>query len=226
MKKNTTLIIVAVVALAVGYLLGANVGSGDSSQTKGDINAVNTYKQLLTAPEYMAFNKSMADNQDAVNHTVSTLQIVERRIADFVTIAGMMNSITVADPEISPSVAEFQKAEEEGKRAMAQAEAALQAALQLKAGQKVDMKKALKNAEAAMAYLDTQLAMGKQFVEASDAFLKDKDIKEHIMTATIRDLVVSHCAVNAALIQKDSDIDYWSNVNGIVKSEDMAFTLK
>lgn len=226
MKKNTSLVIVAVVALAAGYLLGANLGAGDSNQTKGDINAVNTYNQLLTAPDYMAFNKELSDNEDAISQTISTLQIVERRIADFGTLASMMNSMSANEPDIANEVEKFIKTEKGGQRAMNQAVDALQAAMQLKAGEKVDLKKALKNAEAAFAYLDTQLEIGKEYVKAVDDYLKDKNIQEHIITATIRDLVVSHCAVNATLTQNDSEVDFWSNMNGLVKNEDMAFSIE
>lgn len=226
MKKNGTLIIVAVVALAAGYLLGCYTGNADSSQTKGDINAVNNYHQLLITPEYMAFNKSMTSNQEAMERTITTLQIVKQRIADFQTITGLMNTMSANEPEVAPFVEQFLKSEKDGQKALLQANQALDAAQKLNAGEKADPKKALKNAEAALAYLDTQLSISKQYVQAVDSYLHDKNIQEHILTATIRDLVVSHCIVNATLVQNDNETDYWSNMNGLVQSEDMAFTLE
>lgn len=226
MKKNTSLIIVAVVALAAGYLLGAQIGSGDSSQTKGDINAVNTYHELLTAPEYMAFQKDLSDNEEAIARTITTLQIVKQRIADFGTLAGLMNTMAANEPEVAPHVAQFLKSEKNGRQALEKAVEALQAAEQLKAGEKVDLKKALKNAEAALACIDMQLSAGKDYVQAIDAYIGDKDVNEHIVSATLRDLVASHCAVNATLLQDDAEMDYWSNMEGLVKSDDMAFGLE
>lgn len=226
MKKNGSLIIVAVVALAIGYLLGSSMGSADSSQSKGDINAVNTYHQLLISPDYMSFNKGMEGSAEVLEQTISTLQIVEHRISGFSDLAALMNTMAANEPEVAPCVEQFLKANVEGKRAMEQANDALNAAIQMKAGEKVNTKKALKNAEAAMAYLDKQMAIGKQYVETVDGYLKDKNVQEHIMTATLRDLVVSHCAVNANLVQNDSEIDYWSNMKGMVESEDMAVTLE
>lgn len=226
MKKNGTLIIVGVVALALGYVLGSYVGNADSSQTKGDINAINSYHQLLTAPEYMSFNKSMTDNEEAVERTISTLQIVEQRIMDFHTLTGLMQTMSANEPEVAPYVEQLLKSDKEGEKALKKAASALEAAQQLKSGEKVDAKKALKNAEAAMAALDTQMSVSKKYVEAVDNYLQGKDIQEHILTATLRDLIVSHCIVNATLVQNDSETDYWSNMKGLVKSDDMAFTLE
>lgn len=226
MKKNGTLIIVAVVALAAGYLLGCYTGNADSCQTKGDINAINNYHQLLTTPEYMAFNKSMSGNEEAMERTISTLQIVKQRITDFQTITTLMNTMSANEPEVAPFVEQFLKSEKEGLKALQHANQALEAAQQLNAGEKVDTKKAMKNAEAALAYLNTQMSISKQYVQAVDKYLQGKNIQEHILTATIRDLVVSHCIVNATLVQNDSETDYWSNINGLVQSEDMAFTLE
>lgn len=226
MKKNTTLVIVAVVALAVGYLLGTNLGAGDSSLTKGDINAVNAYHQLLISPDNMAFDNSMAGNEDAVSQTISTLQIMESRITDFVTLAGIANAISVDDSDVASCTKQIEKAVKDGQKAKAQAKDALEAAIQLKAGQKADLKKAQKNAEAAFAFLGTQLTIGKQYVEAVDKYLQGKDLVENVMLASLRDLVVSHCAVNATLTQDESEMDYWCNISGKVKSEDMAISIE
>lgn len=226
MKKSASLIIVAVVALAVGYLLGAHVGSGNSSQTKGDINAVNVYRQLLIAPEYLAFNEEMADNPEVLDQTISSLQIVERRIADYATLAGMMATLPVTQPETAAFVEPFLKAEAKGHDALNQAAEALQAANQLKAGKEVDSQKALEDAEGAMSHLDEQIAMGKLFVEGADQYLSDKNLKDNLLLATLRDLVASHCSLNASLTQNDSEIDYWQNIRGLLNSQDMAFTLE
>lgn len=226
MKKNGLIIIVAVVAFAAGFMLGANENVADKNRTKGDINAVNTYKQLLVAPEYMAFNDEYADNAEILAQTISTLQVMEHRISDFSTLAGMMNVVMADDPEISSYATQFQKTERKGQRFMAKVDEALLAANLMKAGEKVNRSKALKSAEEAFDYMNTQLEIGKQFVEAVDDFLHGKDVKEHLMVASMRDLVASHCVVNATLVQNDSEIDYWSNLNGLVNSEDMALSLE
>lgn len=226
MKKNSTLIIVAVVALAAGYLLGANFGGGDGRLTKGDINAVNTYNQLLTAPENMAFDKSMAGNEDAVGQTISTLQIMESCITDLVTLAGIVDALQVDDAEVAECSKRMAKSIAQGLKAKDQAHDALEAARQLKDGQKVDLKKALRNAEAAYAFIGSQIGISKEYVSALDKYMQGKDVAENIMIASLRDLIVSHCAVNATLTQNEAEMDYWYNFGEMVKADDMAISIE
>lgn len=221
MKKNTSLIIVAVVALAIGYLLGSNIGTGNNSQTKGDINALNTYNQLLISPEYMCFNKDMVNNQESIDKTIRTLQIVVQRIVDYRTLADMMDMMGSSDDTMAQYVEQFVKNEENSKAILTKAQQALQVAQRMKMGEKADTKKALKDAEAAFEYLTTQIQNGKQFIEDVDKQLKGKDVKEYIVIASVRDLVASHCAVNASLTQDEREIDYWCNLSELVERKDM-----
>lgn len=225
MKKNTSLILVAVVALAAGYALGAYLGTGDSNKTKGDINAVNTYKQILTAPEDMAFNEEMADDAEVIAQTISTLQIAKERMCNFGTMVALMKTIATDEAELAQFAETFSQDESNRQTALTQVDNALQAAQALKNGEKTDLQKAMKDAKAVFEYLAHQSAIGKTYTEAVDKFLKGKDVKAYISIASMRDLIVSHCAVNASLTQDDRAIDYWYNIDGLVQSEDMTFSI-
>lgn len=224
MKKNVTPILCAVVALAVGYLLGAKFGlnGADAGQTKGDINAVNTYKQLLCDPDYMAFNDGYTNDDEAIARTISTLTIIQNRLQEFRTLAILAQSVQSSDAELSDMAGKLVLANKQSDAAYAEAEAALAAAKQLQAGQEVKLKKALQNATDAYDALGEQMKVCHAFIEQTDAFLQGKNVLDHIVLATLRDMVVSYNAVNASLTQNDLEIDYWQNFSGLLTQEQMA----
>lgn len=225
MKKNVQTILVAVVALAAGYFLGTKFGMEDinASQTKGDINAVNNYQQILTLPEDMAFTKAGAKDAEAIERTVGSLQIINARIAEYANLAKMMQTVAIADANLSTMGKEL--IELAAGDAATQAAEALEAAKKLQAGEQVNLKDAGKKATAAYNALEAEMTAGKQFVEAADAFLKDKNVMDNTLVATLRDMVASHCAVNSSLTQNDAEMDYWMNLNELLTSDQMA-TLK
>lgn len=225
MKKYTTTILIAVVALAAGYFAGAKFGMGDANaaQTSGDINVVNKYQQIISEPDYMAFNEEFANDTAAIKRTIDALEIIDKRISEFGTLGHLMNTVTFTEKDMKDAAKKFIEADKQCLENRKEASLALAAARKMQSGEKVDLKKAEEQANTAYNTLDKQLKAGKEFVEKADIFLKDKKVEAHIMLATLRDMVASHCAVNASLTQNEREQDYWMNLSELLVDEQMAF---
>ena len=80
----------------------------------------------------------------------------------------------------------------------------------------------MQNAKIAYAAIESQIAGGKAFVASVDRFITPDNLLDNIMVATTRDMVASHCSVNATLAQNDAEIDYWSSMSVLAPEVNMA----
>lgn len=223
MKKNIPCILGGIIMLVAGYVLGAYIGlpSVEKGSTAGDVNSYNQYQQILLQPEYMSFNDQMKDNEEAQDRTIESLRIIETRVKAFASLTLFIEQTAANNASLSKAVGNLKKASANGMDALPKIQSALKAAQDIKAGNKVDAKNALKNAVNAFSAIENQLAAGKEFVEAVDAVVAEDSNTEAILV-TARDLIVGHCTTNAALAQNDQAIDYWYNTQELLPQSDMA----
>ena len=223
MKKKIPCILGSIMMLVVGYVLGAYIGlpSVEKESTAGDVNSYNQYQQILLQPEYMSFNAQMKDNEEAQDRTIESLQIIENRVKVFASLTQFIEQTAANNAGLSKVVDNMKNVSANGTKVLPQIQSALKAAQDIKAGNKVDSKKALKNAISAFSAIESQLAAGKEFVDAVDAMIA-KDSNTDVTLATARDLLVGHCAVNAILAQNDEAIDYWYNTQELLPQSAMA----
>lgn len=213
----------AVLALVVGYILGSIVGIPgiDKNQTCGDVNTVNTYNEILTSPDYMAFQKEYCSDSEVQARTRTTLMIINSRITEFNAAALMAESIANGNAAMAEAVKAIKATSKQNSEAAIALKEAFVALDNLENGQKVNLKKALAQAQKAYDVLDIQTKAAKAFVQAADANI-DHVTTENAILASIRDLLAGHSAVNATLVQNDAEIDYWQNINSLVHKTDVA----
>ena len=226
MRKNTLLY--CLVTLAIGYALGAFLGLPcgiNSSAISGDVNglsACNPYNEIITSPDYMCFQKRYVHDKDAQERTIASLRIMYSRIAEFNSLYRMVSMSTADNDNVQNGLASLTDVALHNSESFDAAAQALQAALDLQNGAKVDLKKALRNAQIAYNAIESQIAGGKAFVASVDSFITKDNLLDNIMVATTRDMVASHCSVNATLAQNDAEIDYWSNMTVLAPEVNMA----
>ena len=225
MKKNVYAY--CLLTLAIGYALGAFLGlpCADSEKLSGDVNALPAYsanREIITSPDYMCFQKKYARDKEAQARTVASLRVMYSRIAEFSSLYRMACMSTVDNDKLQNGLASLTDVVLHNSESFDAAAYALKAAQEMQEGKKVDMKKALRNAKVAYAAIESQIAAGKAFVASVDSFITPQNLQDNNMAATARDMVASHCSVNASLAQNDDEIDYWSNMSILAPEVNMA----
>lgn len=220
MKKNKTLIYV-LITIVVGYVAGAVIGipGVDPTVVNGDMNSagvVNPYGQLITAPEYMCFNKEYRKDEEAIRRTEASLNIIYSQLAQFSSIYRFAAMAAKDNAEMAVAMDSLNIVAAENSEAYAACAEALDAVHKMQAGKKVDLKKAYAAAEQAYNVINRQIAGGKEYVSSADKFIKKTDLDANVIIASARDMLANLCAVDAALAQNDSEIDYWSNTSNLL----------
>lgn len=138
-----------------------------------------------------------------ISNPEEQMPIIEQRLSEFGTVTRW-------------ACIEAEALNDEGTQDIKKATTAL-AKLQKKS------KKVANKPDIAYELLGEQIKIGKDFVNAVDAYLFGK-VETNKSLASIRDVVASFCTQNALLTQNDDEIDYWSDAPALLLDEDMVYT--
>lgn len=226
---KTKLWLSVLIALLVGYVLGAVLGVPPTSSElgSGNVAKVSKFQKNTVNPELNAWQERLLADSTELGRTASSLLVLTSRMGEFDQLAGMSLSAADGISELEGAVSSLKAAAQMAANAKKAGQTAMESFDALISGTKTDAPaydKAQNDMTLAFLMLERQVNSGKLFVEQTDAYLAKAGKKGNEALAAVRDLWQDYCALDAVMNSNNSDVEYWSKTEkALTGSELMGF---
>ncbi len=230
MKAKAKSILGVVVALLVGYLVGAFLGLPTTSGVgQGNISKVSKFHMSSVSPAMSAFQERIQNDSTEMAKAALSLTVLSSRMNEFSELVSIAVEVADNNKELESEVEALKTVQRIADNAVNAGKIALNSFDDVASGAKnnsvSEYEQASQNLTVAYLMVDRQVQVGKQFVTAVDKYLKDKSIEDNITLATVRDLWASYCAGSAVLNSDKEELKYWENQNNKLSYEQISSSL-
>lgn len=227
-KKN--LVIVAVLALLVGYALGDVFGlpEADKEQLKGDVSKAETVEvpDMKSDPELTAFQQKLQSNSEYYLLTKEYVTVLEKRASDLSTLTSRTVALFSEVPELDAAIQPILSLEAKAYNAKVVLKNSRAGLEKFAKGETApDYTQASNNAYVGYSKVEGSLQTGRKFVEAATSYLNGKKGKEFEEMRQNVVKWVNFCAEDAVFCQSEEYLSFWLECIDNMKGE-MAKTLK
>ena len=220
MRISIKIIISAVLALLVGYVLGVfiNFPNLKGDNLKGDIGKASKFSQKATSEEIKAAEERLQNDSNYYKGVVTTLSLVDERIDIFANLVSMTTSVCEGVQDMQPVLAQVQGMQGMVANAQSACNDALAAVSAIAKGEEADYEQTLNNVSLAYALVSRSSKVAKDVVKSFDQVIGSKPTDNSEM-AFVRDEWVRFSATEAALQGDEIALDYWGNQNILLTND-------
>lgn len=224
---KTKSIVIALVALAAGYVAGSFIGfpttSGNGS---GNISKVSKYNKVKISPAMSAFQEKIKNDSVEMSKAAVSLTLLTSRMEEFTLLVDMAVDATAGIAELELPVARLVDIRHTSRNAAEAGRNAIQSFNDLisdKPGQMASQyEQNSQNLSLAYLMTDRQIRYGKEFVIAVDQYLEGRNIDEFQDLAFTRDLWAKYCSGSAIINNDRLEQEYWTSKNYLLDASTMA----
>ena len=220
MRISIKIIISALLALLVGYVLGIfiNFPNLKGDNLKGDIGKASKFSQKATSEEIKAAEERLQNDSNYYKGVVTTLSLVDERIDIFANLVSMTTSVCEGVQDMQPVLAQVQGMQGMVANAQSACNDALAAVSAIAKGEEADYEQTLNNVSLAYALVSRSSKVAKNVVKSFDQVIGSKPTDNSEM-AFVRDEWVRFSATEAALQGDEIALDYWGNQNTLLTND-------
>ena len=220
MRISIKIIISALLALLVGYVLGIfiNFPNLKGDNLKGDIGKASKFSQKATSDEIKAAEERLQNDSNYYKGVVTTLSLVDERIDIFANLVSMTTSVCEGVQDMQPVLAQVQGMQGMVANAQSACNDALAAVSAIAKGEEADYEQTLNNVSLAYALVSRSSKVAKNVVNSFDQVIGSKPTDNSEM-AFVRDEWVRFSATEAALQGDEIALDYWGNQNTLLTND-------
>jgi len=211
-----------------GYALGAFLGFPlvGSETGQGDISKVNKFYKASVESKESAFQQKLKTDSTALNEAFFIAEVFSTKMFEFSDLVKLSVDVAGDIPELNNEIEALKEITILSNNASKAGEVAMASYNKLKTGENselaIDVEQATQNLSLAYILIDRQVALGKNFVTATDKYLAKNAENENL--ALVRDMWIEYCAENAILNGDKKEYAYWSGKSNLLDAQKAANT--
>ncbi len=209
--KNSNFAIYLVLAALVGFGVSFLFHSSDaqSSLLSGDISKASVYSNHKDDPEVTAIEEKLKNDEEFFNATKATVSLIEARATSLEDLTEKTLDICADIPELKNVIKTVVSLNAKAYNTKQFAITASNGLDKLASGKKApEYEQASNSVFIGFNRIDSQLSIGKAFVESALNYLEGKDGEEYYPIAELVAEWTMYCAENSFLMEND-DMTYW-----------------
>ena len=218
-KKNY--FFVAVVALVVGYVVGDLVRfpSVDENKVSGDISKVDLYSNQMEDPELALAVEQLQNDTAFMNQTKLCIAALKERTSILSDLTNRTVEMCDEVPDLQEAMKGIRSLQAKSYNSTLALDQTMKSLEKIEKGEKApEFEQVSNNSYATFMRIENSLDVAKQFVDASVAFLKDKQGEEFDEMANLVAEWSSYCVEDAVLNNSEEKLTAWLDKIGSMKS--------
>lgn len=222
-KKN--LVIIAIIALVVGYGLGDFFGipGANKDQLSGDISKVDLYSNQMEDPELALTVEQLQNDTAFMNQTKLCVQALKERTSILSDLTNRTVEMCDEVPELQEAMKGIRSLQAKSYNSSLALDQTMKSLEKIEKGEKApEFEQVSNNSYATFMRIENSLDVAKQFVDASVAFLKDKQGEEFDEMANLVAEWSSYCVEDAVLNNSEEKLTAWLDKIGSMKSTSLS----
>jgi len=203
-----------------GYAAGAFFGfpTVDSEAGQGDVSKVSKFYKSNVESKESAFQQMLKTDSTALNEAFFIAEVFSTKMFEFSDLVKLSVDVAGDIPELSNEIEALKEVTILSNNASKAGEVAMASYNKLKTGENselaIDVEQATQNLSLAYILIDRQVALGKNFVTATDKYLAKNAENENL--ALVRDMWAEYCAENAILNGDKTEYAYWNGKSNLL----------
>ena len=218
-KKNYFFI--AVVALVVGYVVGDLVRfpNVDENKVSGDISKVDLYSNQMEDPELALAVEQLQNDTAFMNQTKLCIAALKERTSILSDLTNRTVEMCDEVPDLQEAMKGIRSLQAKSYNSTLALDQTMKSLEKIEKGEKApEFEQVSNNSYATFMRIENSLDVAKQFVDASVAFLKDKQGEEFDEMANLVAEWSSYCVEDAVLNNSEEKLTAWLDKIGSMKS--------
>ncbi|MCQ2128025.1 MAG: hypothetical protein MJZ08_01150 [Bacteroidaceae bacterium] len=222
-KKNY--FFVAVVALVVGYVVGDLVRfpSVDENKVSGDISKVDLYSNQMEDPELALAVEQLQNDTAFMNQTKLCIAALKERTSILSDLTNRTVEMCDEVPDLQEAMKGIRSLQAKSYNSTLALDQTIKSLEKIEKGEKApEFEQVSNNSYATFMRIENSLDVAKQFVDASVAFLKDKQGEEFDEMANLVAEWSSYCVEDAVLNNSEEKLTAWLDKIGSMQSSSLS----
>ena len=222
-KKNY--FFVAVVALVVGYVVGDLVRfpSVDENKVSGDISKVDLYSNQMEDPELALAVEQLQNDTAFMNQTKLCIAALKERTSILSDLTNRTVEMCDEVPDLQEAMKGIRSLQAKSYNSTLALDQTMKSLEKIEKGEKApEFEQVSNNSYATFMRIENSLDVAKQFVDASVAFLKDKQGEEFDEMANLVAEWSSYCVEDAVLNNSEEKLTAWLDKIGSMQSSSLS----
>ena len=218
-KKNY--FFVAVVALVAGYVVGDLVRfpSVDENKVSGDISKVDLYSNQMEDPELALAVEQLQNDTAFMNQTKLCIAALKERTSILSDLTNRTVEMCDEVPDLQEAMKGIRSLQAKSYNSTLALDQTMKSLEKIEKGEKApEFEQVSNNSYATFMRIENSLDVAKQFVDASVAFLKDKQGEEFDEMANLVAEWSSYCVEDAVLNNSEEKLTAWLDKIGSMQS--------
>jgi len=209
-----------------GYGAGAFLGFPpiDSEAGQGDVSKVSKFYKGNVQSKESAFQQKLKTDSTALNEAFFIAEVFSTKMFEFSDLVKLSVDVAGDIPELSNEIEALKEVTILSNNASKAGEVAMASYNKLKTGENselaTDVEQATQNLSLAYLLIDRQVALGKNFVTATDNYLAKNAENENL--ALVRDMWAEYCVENAILNGDKKEYAYWNGKSNLLDAQKAA----
>lgn len=228
MRNFVKTILIAVVALFVGYFIGAylNVSDFSSAMAGGNITKANKFYKGIVNPELDAYKEKLMNDSTELQKAAVCLSVLSSRMTEFSGLVDIAMDAAADKEELASQIETLKRIQTLSANVKLAGDEAVNSFNAMVSGEEnrgsLSYDQASRNLMLANMMVDRQIKVGKEFVVAVDNYFKNNKVEGNEKLAAARDLWAGYCAGNAVLNADEQELAYWSKKEQILSRNQLA----
>ena len=218
-KKN--LVIIAIIALVVGYGLGDFFGipGANKDQLSGDISKVDLYSNQMEDPELALTVEQLQNDTAFMNQTKLCVQALKERTSILSDLTNRTVEMCDEVPELQEAMKGIRSLQAKSYNSSLALDQTMKSLEKIEKGEKApEYQQAADNSYTGFMRIENALDVAKQFVDAAVNFLKDKSGEAYDDMANLTAEWSVYCIEDAVLNNSEEKLVSWLDKVGNVQS--------